>query len=64
MRQNDDDSATVIPSTEGTMRSFDFNQSYSEELGPRMHLPLGTALLGSLFAANMAAAVLSLFTMS
>jgi hypothetical protein len=49
---------------EGTMWSFDFNQSRAEEFRPRMHVPIGTALLGSLFAANMAAAVLSLFTMS
>jgi hypothetical protein len=45
------------------MRSFDFIP-YSDDFRPRMRLPIGTALVGALFAANMTSAVLSLISMS
>ena len=45
------------------MRSFILSSSYSENCRPMARLPIGTLLLGSLFAANMASAVLSLLAM-
>ena len=48
---------------EAEMRSFILSNSYSENCRPMTRLPIGTLLLGSLFAANMASAVLSLLAM-
>ena len=45
------------------MRSFILSNSYSENCRPMTRLPIGTLLLVSLFAANMASAVLSLLAM-
>jgi hypothetical protein len=45
------------------MRSFILSDSYSENRRPMTRLPIGTLLLGSLFAANMASTVLSLLAM-
>jgi hypothetical protein len=45
------------------MRFFILSNSSSENCRPMTRLPIGTLLLGSLFAANMASAVLSLLAM-
>jgi hypothetical protein len=57
------DGESFTPSEEGKMRSFDF-VLHADDFRPRMRLPIGTALVGALFAANMTSAVLSLISLS
>jgi hypothetical protein len=58
------DGATKCCRKEAIMRTFVFNHSYSDDCRPMAHLPVGTVLMGCLFAANMISAILSLLAIS